>query len=335
MTVTSPGGTTMHTSGTTRTRPRPAGALAALLLTAALALTGCSAASGGSSDTKSDAGGEAAAPQEAGGAADSSRSGGKSSGTRKPARLAGVHVIRTATVSVRVKDVPDALDKARTVAEEAGGLVGNETTDRDGYGRERSRVTLRVPQEAYEDVLDRLSGAGRLVKRNVTAKDVTDQVVDVDSRIKSQRASVARVRELMDRASKLSDVVTLEGELSSRQSELEALLAQQASLKDRTTLATITLKLSEAPAKAAGGEDDDPGFLDALSGGWSAFVTVLKWLAMAVAAVLPFAAVAALLVFLWLRFVRPRLPRRAGSRPVHTALGPLPAHPEPGPDQQD
>ncbi|MFJ8824106.1 DUF4349 domain-containing protein [Streptomyces sp. NPDC102467] len=302
----------MHTSRTTRPRPRPARALAALLLTAALALAGCSGANdSGDGDNKSAAG--AKAGPDAGAAADSGRGGGAASGAKKPPKLTGVHIIRTATLSVRVKDVPAALSRARTAAEDAGGLVGNETTDRDGHGRERSRVTLRVPQGAYEDVLDQLAGAGRVLELNATAKDVTDQVVDVDSRIASMRASVARVRELMDRATKLSDVVTLEGELSSRQSELEALLAQQASLKDRTTLATITLKLSETPAKAGSG-DDDPGFLDALSGGWAAFVTALKWVAMALAAVLPFAAVAGLLLFLWLRFVRPRRPRRGDGQ---------------------
>jgi hypothetical protein len=283
-----------------------------LSLTAMLALAGCTGAD--DSSDKSAAGGKAAGSQAEGAAADSGR-GGEASKARKPPKLTGVHIIRTAALSVRVKDVPDALAEARTVAEDAGGMVGDETTDRDGHGRERSRVTLRVPQEAYEDVLDRLSGAGRLLKLDATAKDVTDQVVDVDSRIASQRASVARVRELMDRATKLSDVVTLEGELSSRQSELESLLAQQASLKDRTTLATITLKLSEAPAKAVSGDDDDPSFVDALSGGWGAFVTLLKWVVISLAAVLPFAAVAALLVFLWLRFLRPRLPRHTASEP--------------------
>jgi hypothetical protein len=277
-----------------------------------LALAGCTGAD--DSSDKSAAGAKAAGSQAEGAAADSGR-GGEASKVRKPPKLTGVHIIRTAALSVRVKDVPDALAEARTVAEDAGGMVGDETTDRDGHGRERSRVTLRVPQEAYEDVLDRLSGAGRLLKLDATAKDVTDQVVDVDSRIASQRASVARVRELMDRATKLSDVVTLEGELSSRQSELESLLAQQASLKDRTTLATITLKLSEAPAKAVSGDDDDPSFVDALSGGWGAFVTLLKWVVISLAAVLPFAAVAALLVFLWLRFLRPRPARHTTSEP--------------------
>lgn len=130
----------------------------------------------------------------------------------------------------------------------------------------------------------------------------------MESRITSQRASVIRVRELMDQATKLSDVVTLEGELSRRESDLEALLAQQASLKDRTSMATITLTLTEKPVVAEK-EDDDPGFVDALAGGWDAFVTMLRWIAVAFGAVLPFAAVLALILLVWLRLLRPR--RRA------------------------
>ncbi|MFZ3560483.1 DUF4349 domain-containing protein [Streptomyces sp. BH055] len=301
--------TKTHTTG-----PRhPLVLLAAALFALALALTGCSGAGddGASKSAADDK--DVAAPNEAGAGGRSGSANGQQA--KKPPKLTGVHIIRTAHLSVRVKDVPDALDRARTAAENAGGMIGDETTDRDSHGHERSRVTLRVPQESYEEVLDQLAGSGRLLERNVTAKDVTDQVVDVDSRIKSQRASVARVRELMDRAVKLSDVVTLEGELGTRQSELEALLAQQDSLKNRTTLATITLRLTETPPAAPAKHKDDPGLLDALSGGWNAFTTGLKWIGMALAAILPFATVLGLLAFLTTRFVRSRNQASAKSSP--------------------
>ncbi|MET7477673.1 DUF4349 domain-containing protein [Streptomyces sp. NPDC005648] len=278
-------------------------ALTGLLLAAALALTGCSADDTGSASSadgavaKSDA--KAAAPggaKYAGGA-----------GASAAPRLTASDIIRTASLTVQVKDVPKALDEARTTAENAGGYVGDETTTRDAKGRERTRVVLRVPVDKYDQVLADLQGAGKLLDRTAKAEDVTGQVVDVDSRVKSQRVSVARVRELMDRATKLSDVVELEGELSNREADLEALLAQQAALKDRTSLATITLSLSETPvAKTAGHEET--GFVDALAGGWHAFLTMLRWLAVAFGAVLPFAAVAALLALAWLRLARPRLP---------------------------
>ncbi|WP_406441805.1 DUF4349 domain-containing protein [Streptomyces sp. NBC_00631] len=285
-------------------------AFAGLLLAAALVLTGCGASDtsdgGSASDAKAGANGAA---QEAAGSAGAKDSG--SGVTRTAPDLTANRIIRTASLTVQVKDVPKALDSARSTAEDAGGYVGNETTSRDSEGREHTRVVLRVPTEKYDAVLTGLQGAGKLIDRTAKAQDVTDQVVDVDSRIRSQRASVARVRELMDRAAKLSDVVTLEGELSSREADLEALLAQQASLKDRTSMATITLSLTQTPV-AKTTKDDSPGFVDALSGGWHVFVTMLRWIALAVGAALPFAALAAALALLWWKLARRR---RAATRP--------------------
>ncbi|MEV7324089.1 DUF4349 domain-containing protein [Streptomyces sp. NPDC093970] len=277
--------------------------LAGVLLAAALVLTGCSAdGSGDTADSKADAGGAA---QEAAGPASASAKDVDGRGPAKAPTLTANSIIRTASLTVQVKDVPKALDEARGTAESAGGYVGDETTTRDAEGHERTRLVLRVPTERYDEVLTGLQGAGKLLDRTAKAQDVTDQVVDVDSRVKSQQASVARVRELMDRATKLGDVVTLEGELSSREADLEALLARQASLKDRTSLATITLSLTQTPPVAAA-KDDTPGFTDALAGGWHVFVTMLRWIALALGAALPFAALAALAALLWWRIARRR-----------------------------
>ncbi|ROQ70454.1 uncharacterized protein DUF4349 [Streptomyces sp. 840.1] len=292
---------------------RPAGrrrqiALAAGLLTAVLALSGCGTA-GDDGDSGKGADRRAAAPAQrdtVGSAAGSAREGASGSAAQKPNPSAAAHVIRTASLSVEVRSAPEAAAAARATAEAAGGLIADEKTEQVDATRASSHVVLRVPQDEYDSVLRELSGTGKLLSRTSTAKDVTDQVVDVDSRIASQRTSVARVRKLMDRADKLSDVVTLEGELSSRQAALESMLAEQASLKDRTSLATITLNLSEPKPHAKAAAEDGPGFLDALSGGWHVFVTVIKWLTMALGASAPFLAVAAVVVLLWQRLSRRR-----------------------------
>ncbi|MCX5330714.1 DUF4349 domain-containing protein [Streptomyces sp. NBC_00140] len=314
---------------------RPVRALAGLLLAAALALTGCTGSGGdsGSASGDSDVAQSQAKEAAPGAAADDAAGGGKQATTAP--ELPTSHIIRTAELTVQVKNVPKALEAARTATVNAGGYVGKESTFRDKEGTEETQVTLRVPADRYEEVLVELEGSGKLLERTAKAQDVTEQVVDVESRIKTQRASVARIRELMDQATKLSDVVTLEGELSTRQADLEALLARQASLKDRTSLATITLSLSEKPVVKAT-EDDDPGVLDALAGGWGAFVSMLRWIVVALAAVLPFAAVLALILLVWLRWVRPRLPRRPAPAGASSTLGPLPtARPAPQPGRTE
>ncbi|WP_435189131.1 DUF4349 domain-containing protein [Streptomyces sp. bgisy126] len=331
---------------------RGASTTAAVLLTASLVLTGCGA--GGSDAGDKEAGARAAQPADrapgggtadgssgasgssSGSGADSGTGSGSGSGSGKASAKAPApqHVIRTASLSVEVADAAKALATARTAAVDAGGRVENESTERVDDAYLASRIVLRVPQEKYDSVLAELAGTGRLLGRKADAQDVTDQVVDVQSRIATQRASVARVRELMDRADRLSDVVTLEAELSRRQADLEALLAQQSSLKDRTSLATITLQLTEKrkeqPKAEEPQEEGRPGFLDALGGGWNALVAVVAWVLVVLAALAPWLAVGLVALVLWRRLVRPRLAARRpapvpGPRPEETAPRPAEA----------
>ncbi|MEU9704005.1 DUF4349 domain-containing protein [Streptomyces sp. NPDC047981] len=285
------------------------------LLLVSLALSGCGA---GASDSGADEKSLSAAKPADGAAADQgyeadrAGSGGAPADAKKPSAPAPAqqHIIRTAELTVEVEDATKALATARRVTEDAGGHVANEATERIDDSHVTSRVVLRVPQASYESVLKELAGSGKLLSRKADAKDVTEQVVDVESRIASQRASVARVRELMDRATQLSDVVTLEGELSRRQADLESLLAQQASLKDRTTLATITLELTEKETAKPAKDEDRPGFLDALAGGWNALVAALAWIGIVLAALAPWLAVALAGYLLWRYVIRPRRPAR-------------------------
>ncbi|MFE4379894.1 DUF4349 domain-containing protein [Streptomyces cyaneofuscatus] len=297
-----------------------AGALGAVLLVGGCGAAGDNAsdAGGGSNDLKASAEkgvvDEQYAPGDAAASAapEAAKSGERQQKAPKPG-AAGSHVIRTAELLVEVKSAPKAAAAARSAVEASGGLVASENTERIDDRHESSRLVLRVPQDSYQEVLRQLTGSGKLLSRSSNAKDVTDQVVDVESRIATQRASVKRVRELMDQAERITDVVALEGELSSRQADLESLLAQQSSLKDRTSLATVTLELIEPDAPRKAGKDDDPGFLDALGGGWDAFVTMFRWIAVAIGASAPFLVTAALLLVLW-RVLRAR--RTARTTPA-------------------
>lgn len=308
-----------------RARPRRLGrrgaAGLALLLAAAVAVGGCSASSGhDSSGARSADAGAKRADDVPYAAPSTAPSGATGSGTTGSGATHGTspgstptpatYLVRTATLAVRTPHVQDQLARARQYATRAGGYAGDETTTVDAHGRTASTIQLRVPPDSYATVLAELGGLGRLVDRKVSVADVTGQVVDVGSRIKSQQASVARVRALMNKATDLDDVVKLESELSTRESALEALEAQQASLRSRTDLATITLKLSEPPAAAAKpAPRHHSGFWTtighAFGTGWHGFRVAVRGVLVAFAVVLPFAALVAL-GFLVYRLARRR-----------------------------
>jgi hypothetical protein len=209
----------------------------------------------------------------------------------------GRQVIATADVTIRVDDVATTLPDLIRSATVVGGYVAGEdtTSDPDDPSRTRSTVVLRVPTQSLQRVLDDVSGLGELLRSRQDVRDVTEQVVDVDSRVKSARASVARIRVLLDQATTLGEVVRVESQLAQREADLEALLATQRSLADQTALATLTVT-ALGPEAAEPPAADEDGFVAGLARGWDAFVDVIVVALTAIGLLLPFAIAGALIL---------------------------------------
>lgn len=228
-------------------------------------------------------------------------------------------------------------DIARTVAAitadavNAGGGVassdvsyGTENADGEPNHDGHAVLVLKVPPAEVDRVLGNLDATGRVLSMNQSAQDVTDQLIDLDVRIANKRASVENVRTMMEQATDLNQLVTLEAELTWRRTELEQLEAQQRNLSDRVALSTITIEVRPAPDAGpnAGVAADDDSIGDAFGKGWDAFGTVLFGIAFVLAALAPFivtAAVVGLLAWIVMRARRrPEQPFPPATEPADT-----------------
>ncbi len=291
-------------------RRRTAVSMASAVLAAAV-LTGAVAGCGGSSGT----GGSASSAKGAADSGGSVSSGGASSGLAKAPGVApapggasaaqpgggdtteagsadlvqGRRLVRSSSLELTVGDIFRTAARIRAVASSAGGYVGDEKTQAAGPGQPaQSSLTLRVPQARLGSVTDQVAGLGTVAARSQSSDDVTQQSVDVTSRLATEKASVARVRVLLARATRIADIVQIEGELSQRESNLESLEAQLKSLDDSVDLATLSVTLSppgvaKKPVKAG------TGFGAGLHRGWDAFTGALVVALTVVGALLPFA----------------------------------------------
>jgi Domain of unknown function (DUF4349) len=176
-------------------------------------------------------------------------------------------IIYVVDLTVEVDDVGAAVRRASEMAAASGGFVASETIE----GGENASITLRVPTETHSDIVTRLESLGEVRNRVRTAEDVTEEVVDVEARIASQRRSIERIRALLDQAADIDDVVRIESELATREAELDSLLLRQEELAKLTTLATVTVTFI-----ASGSTDDDVGFVSGLRAGWNALVDAAK-----------------------------------------------------------
>ncbi len=156
----------------------------------------------------------------------------------------GRDVIFTADLTVAVTDVAVASDAAtRKILTLGGFLFGERTT---GAPNPSSILTFKVFPDDFHEALNRLGSLGEVRTKNRSADDVTERIVDLQSRILSVEASVERLRELMGSAGGVKIVVQVETELVARETQLETLRGQLRTLEDHVSLATIVLTLTEA-----------------------------------------------------------------------------------------
>jgi hypothetical protein len=192
-------------------------------------------------------------------------------------------VIRTATLGVQTEDITGSTGRIRQITQAAGGYTSDESTT--DYG---GTIKIKVPNDKFDGVLDEFGKLSDKVTRTTHADDVTDQLVDIQSRMATAQASVDRVRALLSRANSIGDIVQLESELTRRTSDLESLQQRQAKLAGQVALSTVTVNLSK-PGKSPepAPRDDDDGFLAGLSNGWSALLASLRVLLLILGSVLP------------------------------------------------
>lgn len=221
--------------------------------------------------------------------------------------LSGRDLIRTGWLQLVVEDLARAVAEVRWRAEAHGGFVAEQiirTGDDDPRrgpvpdialrdpGAGGASLTVRVPADRYQNLYDELSSLGEVEQQNASTSDVSEAVVDLESRIESGRRSVERLRALLARAETIGDLVQLESELSRREADLESLQAQLAGLSDQVAMSTISVSL-RTPTPS---EVDDPGpggFRGGLESGWDAALAAASAVLAVAGFVVPFLPVAA------------------------------------------
>ncbi len=236
------------------------------------------------------------------------------------------------TVGLEVADAAAAVDKVINLAAAHGGQLYNSSLDLTTPEYASGDLVFKLPPQEVDAFLSGLEpGIGRRTGLQGTTDDVTNQVADLDAQILTARTSVGRIRALLDGAKDLGEVITLEGELSTRETHLEQLLAQQTALASQVALATITVHLTTAAIDAKSAPADiekkkDDSVSAAFSKGWKSFVAVLVAFALLIGYSAPFLLIGAIALLATLGITR----RRARSSQSRSAVPPHP--PVPGAD---
>ena len=226
-------------------------------------------------------------------------------------------IIRTANLSLTVKDAEAALETIKGTASALGGFVSNSQMTRINKDQVRVTVTVRVAADKFDEALKQIKQAGiRVNHEQIGGLDVTEEYTDLSARLRNLEATEKELLSLMttvrEKTGRAEDILAVQRELTNVRGQIEQLKGRMQYLDRSVSLATLTLDLvpDSLDAPVASGvwdplrvaRDATRSLVVALQG----MISVAIYLVIFVLPVLLIVALPIVLVVRWLRRGRRR-----------------------------
>ncbi|BCX04256.1 MAG: hypothetical protein KatS3mg053_2194 [Candidatus Roseilinea sp.] len=153
-------------------------------------------------------------------------------------------IIRTADLTIVVKDTQAQMDALVKLAEEFGGFVVSSSTSRVRDNALQGYITLRVDATRFDEAMNRIRALAVEVRsENVRGEDVTAEYVDLDARLKNLEATEAQLKKILEQATTTEDVLAVYRELTQIRGQIEQIKGRMKYLSQSAALATISVTL--------------------------------------------------------------------------------------------
>lgn len=203
-------------------------------------------------------------------------------------------VIRTASITLEVKDPEAALGMVGQMASAKEGFIVTSSTHAYSADTKSASLQLRVPATHFEQLLGELRGMGELQAENVQGQDVTAEFVDLRARLKTQRQLEARFLALLETSEDIDTTLKLEKELARVRGQIEQMQGREKYLKNQVSMSTIDVSLNP-PAPTITGRAFGEEIGDAVNDGREGAVIVVGGLVRMTIALAPLILLASML----------------------------------------
>lgn len=212
-------------------------------------------------------------------------------------------MVYTADLRLRVRSVDSSHTRIMALLSRYNAYMTSDNRT-SSSGQIENSLTIRVTQAQFNTLLERvLKEAVYIDKKEINASDVTQEFVDLEARLKSRQLAEEQYREILKRATKISDILEVQTHLNEIRETIEAAQGRMKYLQSQAAYSTINIVLYETEKAVAPPEETFAGRLSAaLSTGWGG----LQTLVIGLLSVWPFWILAALVVYVLVRFMRRR-----------------------------
>jgi Domain of unknown function (DUF4349) len=158
-------------------------------------------------------------------------------------------IIRNAEITIEVPSTTDAQHQVTSIAETHGGfVVTSEAKQRESNDPAQRtldiKLVVRVPSNQFGRAFDEIKKlAGNTPSENVTSQDVTEDFIDLEARIKTQKALEVQFLEIMRQANKIADALEVQRQIAEVRTDIEKLEGRKRFLENRSSLSTINVNI--------------------------------------------------------------------------------------------
>ncbi len=162
--------------------------------------------------------------------------------------LAGRKIIKTVNVVSETKELDSALARIENEVAVLGGYIQSSNTygkSYEKYSNRRATYTLRIPAEMLDSFMNSMGGYVNITSKTEKVDDITDTYTDIEARLEALKTQETRLIELLAKAEKLEDVITLEERISYVRYEIESYEAKIRNYNTLIAFSTVNIELAE------------------------------------------------------------------------------------------
>jgi len=159
-------------------------------------------------------------------------------------------IVRTGSMTLEVEDIAEAMDAVAEMADEFNGYVVSSYKYEYEQGVS-GHITIRVPSERFEEAFARLRQLAAAVPyETTTARDVTEEYVDLEAQLSNLLATEAQYLALLERAENVEEMLMVQRELSNVREQIERIEGRMRYLQQTSEMSLIEVNLQETEGLA-------------------------------------------------------------------------------------
>jgi len=214
-------------------------------------------------------------------------------------------IIKDGRLGLRVKELDNTKLRVDTLIRNYGGYYANESFNNTDW-ESSFNLKIRIPSANFEKFITEIeTGDGEIEYKEIDARDVTDQFIDLETRLETKRNYLKRYNDLLKQAKSVKEILEIEEKIRGLEEEIESTTGRLKYLSDLVDYSTLDLTISKRKDFKYNPVNRDKfseRLKQSLSKGWYGFVDFLLF----IIKIWPFWIIVILILYFWRKYKKTR-----------------------------